>query len=376
MPRSWVDADAVRTRIAAWGLAVVLPPATALLFGPDVRWLIIPASLMLMVVVAASFLGGAGAGLVAAGVSTLSLWFVNMPPGFSFALNDRDDALAILSAGLVAFSLAVMTIWLRKRERQGIERREALEWARAVDRETILALQQAVLPTIVPTVRGVSVTASYYAGGELDSPVGGDWFAYLPLDEGRIGVAVGDVVGHGIDAVASMAEYRYTFRAIAADGVDAGAALDRLEALSALLGRRDVFTTCQYAIIDPLEGTLRLANAGHPPPLLIRQGVVRALEGKSGPPVGAFPDHAPYDVTEFAVCPGDVVALYTDGVVERRGESLDLGIERLGSALIELVGTAGERGYERGDLEAVIADLVGPSPSDDAALLVIDIARF
>jgi hypothetical protein len=328
---------------------------------------------MFMTVVAVSFLGGLNAGLLAAVASTLALWFVNTPPGFSFRLEGFDEALAVVAAGVVAIGLAVMSTWFRNRERRAIEHASALEWARAVDGETILALQQAVLPTIVPEVEGVTITARYHVGGGRDAPVGGDWFAYLPLDGGRIGVAVGDVVGHGIEAVASMAEYRYTFRAIAAEGVDADGALNRLEELSGLLGRRDVFTTCLYAVIDPRAGTLQLASAGHPPPLLIRDGTVRVLEGRNGPPIGALKCHSPYQATAFEVRPGDVLALYTDGVVERRDEVIDQGIERLGKGLLGFLAIAGPSN-DGPDLETVIVDVVGPTPTDDSALVLVSIS--
>lgn len=354
-------------------VAVVVPVVISLVAGPDIRRLVVPTALMFLTVVAISFLAGRTAGVVAAVVSTLSLWFVNAPPGFSFKFEFTDDVVAVAAAGLVAVMLALTTDWLRSREQHAIRIRTALEQARADDGQTILALQQAVLPTTKPRVDGLSVATAYQVGGEIDSPVGGDWFAYVPLEGGRLGVAVGDVVGHGIEAVASMAEYRYTLRAIATEGLDADVVLNRLADLSALLGRRGVFTTCVYGIVDPTAGKLHLANAGHPPPLLIRGGQARALDIRNGPPIGAFMDRHDYHVTMFDLVPGDVLALYTDGLVERRDAGIDEGIDRLGRSLLSALARGAGAMRSTDELESFMVELVGPHATDDAALLLVHV---
>ena len=234
------------------------------------------------------------------------------------------------------------------------------ERERAKEMESVaLALQRSLLPRRLPDVLGTALAGRYVpAGSSLE--IGGDFYDATQLGDGRVAIAIGDVAGHGTLAAAVMGQVRQTLRAYILEGHDPAAAIDRLDRL---VHESDLaMTTCLCGIFDPEIGLLRYANAGHPPPLLRRAGGgVERLTGALSHPLGATAglQHKQADV-ELAV--GDVLLLYTDGLVERRGEVIDEGIDRLAARL-----EASEV-----DAEAVCEDIVGalePALGDDVAIL-------
>ena len=358
-----------RRDLFVFGVAVLVPLAIALAFGHPSDRVLIPASLMLATVVAVTFAGGAVAGIVAALTSTAALWFFNLPPGWTFLLDSAEDIVSVLVMGAVSVALALFIEWMQRRERAATIRTTELEEARRIDRQTIDTLQLALLPVTPPTVPGLSIGCAYTVGGGPSSPVGGDWFSVIPMADGRLGVAIGDVVGHGIEAVAAMAEYRFTLRALAAAGEDPHVVLNQLSQLSGRFGRTAAYTTCVYGVLDPTAATWRFANAGHPPPLRVRDGVVELLEAAGRPPVGALRHSRDrYESAEHVLKVGDLIAFYTDGLVERRGELIDLGIHRLGERAARASGDMIDLSESSRE---IIIDLVGDGPPDDAALVLV-----
>jgi PAS domain S-box-containing protein len=193
-----------------------------------------------------------------------------------------------------------------------------------------LELQRGLLPKRLPDVAGIQVAAHYQAAG-VGAEAGGDWYDAFPLPGGSIGVVVGDVTGQGIPAASAMGQLRSVTRAFAlADDGDRtpGAVLTRLNRHQVALGH-ELFTVI-YAIVDPGAGTVSVASAGHPPPLLrSASGEARYLEGGEGL-MGM--DDVTYKDLRAPIRKGDSLILYTDGLVERRGESLDVGLARLADA--------------------------------------------
>jgi PAS domain S-box-containing protein len=248
---------------------------------------------------------------------------------------------------------------------QDIARRSsvALERANAYDQERRLAetLQRSLLPDALPDVPGMAFCARYLPGSEVD--VGGDWYDVIPLHDGKYGVAIGDVAGHGVHAATVMGQLRHALRAFAADGYEPAAALQRLNRFVFDQGPADMATLC-YGVLNPRRGTLDYAAAGHPPPLLIpADGAPRFAEGLPAPPIGADP-HSWYTSTELRLDPGTTLLFFTDGLVERRGESLDVGLARL----------ADHATFTSPVLDEACDDLLlrlleGERPSDDVALL-------
>ena len=207
----------------------------------------------------------------------------------------------------------------------------ALGNARAFQQEHEIAesLQRALLPTTVPAVPGLELAVRYVAATDGAS-VGGDWYDVLTFDDGTTGIVVGDVVGHDIAASTSMGQLRSAIRIYAwEEHARPAAALSRVDRLFDKLGL--AFATCMFGVLDLRTSTFRWSNAGHPPPLLLRQGTATFLtEGSGvllGVSAGAGMEEATTELRE-----GDLLVLYTDGLVERRDESLQVGLDRLAAA--------------------------------------------
>jgi serine phosphatase RsbU (regulator of sigma subunit) len=193
-------------------------------------------------------------------------------------------------------------------------------------------LQRGLIPKRLPTVGGVALAAAYEVAG-LDVQVGGDWYDAFAMSDGRLGIVVGDVTGRGIRAASAMGQLRTLTRAfaLAEGGRHApGEAVTLLNRHQLAGGDEQLFTVV-YAIIDPERGTIAWANGGHPPPLLRDVDASwRYLERGNG--LMGVQDNV-YETFQEHLPRGSTVVLYTDGLIERRGESLDAGLDRLANAV-------------------------------------------
>jgi anti-sigma regulatory factor (Ser/Thr protein kinase) len=186
-------------------------------------------------------------------------------------------------------------------------------------------LQRSLLPDKLPVVPGLKVAARYRPGG---AKVGGDWYDAIQLDDGSIGLAMGDVVGHGLGAAALMGQLRHAARAYALEGHSPPGVLDRLDRLVRSLPGAQM-ATLLYLVSDPDLRRVRFASAGHVPPLIIGpDSKARFLEGTPNPPLGVF-DSSGHKELIVELDPGSTIVLYTDGLVEERGVSIDAGLEAL-----------------------------------------------
>jgi GAF domain-containing protein/anti-sigma regulatory factor (Ser/Thr protein kinase) len=236
----------------------------------------------------------------------------------------------------------------------------AIEQARLYEQRRVAELlQRRLLPAELIDTAGLQVAGRYLpaAGGSL----GGDWYDVFSLSSGRMALAVGDVVGHGLAAAAVMAQLRTAVRAYAIEGHAPATVVDRVNQLMWQLGP-DAMTTLVYLVLDGVSETIELVNAGHPPPLLVGpKGAATFLEGKGGIALGAS-STAVYQSTEFAMPTGAIVFGYTDGLVEVRGESIDVGLERLRRLATGFT-----------DVEAlcatVVEQMVPEAPADDVAFI-------
>jgi serine/threonine-protein kinase RsbW len=207
---------------------------------------------------------------------------------------------------------------------------------------------------------------AYDAGGsELE--VGGDWYDAFWLDEGRtLGLVVGDVVGRGLDASATMGQLRSAVRALASTGLSPSALL---EALDGYARRHDVggMTTLVYAELDLQARELRFASAGHLPPLVAEPGEAATMlwEGRSVP-LDSFGLAGPREIAVRRLAPGSAVMLYTDGLVERRDRTLDDGLEALCGEF------ADHRDAPAEELaETLLESLCDPEHADDVCVLAL-----
>jgi serine phosphatase RsbU (regulator of sigma subunit) len=239
-----------------------------------------------------------------------------------------------------------------------------LESARRYEQEHEIAgaLQQSLLPDDLPAVPGLALAARYLAAGDaIDA--GGDWYEVLPLDDGQVALAVGDVVGKGARAAAAMGQLRTALRALAMEGLGPAELLARLSGFAETVPEAGCATVA-YAVVDADSGELRYACAGHPYPVLAGAGSARLLQDGRGGPLAGLPS-ARFDEGRARLDEGDVIALYTDGLVERRREGLDAGFARL-------VAAAG--GLSEARVEAfcdgLLSALEAGDAADDVALLV------
>jgi PAS domain S-box-containing protein len=230
-------------------------------------------------------------------------------------------------------------------------------------------LQRSLLPDRLPEIPGV-LLAARYVPATSDMEIGGDWYDVVQLPDGRVGLAIGDVAGHGLRAASTMGQMRMALRVCALEERSPNRVVTRLRHLARGLLDAE-FATLVYLVFDPDSGTVRFANAGHPPPLVDRGAEGASyLEGGLGPPLGAvgFPDRY-LDVT-YHLAAGSTLFLFTDGLVERRGATIRDGLDRLKT----LVADSDE------DLEAMCDHLlfamVGSDVSDDVALLALRQVRL
>jgi serine phosphatase RsbU (regulator of sigma subunit)/anti-sigma regulatory factor (Ser/Thr protein kinase) len=243
---------------------------------------------------------------------------------------------------------------------------QALDRATHYETEQTIAetLQRSVLPVSLPRIEGVQLAARYLPGtAELD--VGGDWFDAIPLPDGRLGLVVGDVVGKGVQAASTMAQLRNALRAFSLDRMKPSSTIARLNRLAEEVVET-AFATIVYAVLDPDARVCRITAAGHPPPLVAYpDGRVELVEGGRGLPLGAGPD-TKYSHAVLELPVGTVLVLYSDGLVERRGHTIDEGLEKLRQAALD-----GPREPEE-LVEHVLERMVGDAErGDDIALLAV-----
>ena len=251
--------------------------------------------------------------------------------------------------------------------------------ARRYTREhaTALALQRSLLPHGLPEVTAVQVAHHYQPA---QAGVGGDWFDVIPLSGSRVALVVGDVVGHGLHAAATMGRLRTAVHNFSALELPPDELLTHLDDLVGRLDQREgkdedeeeagdgtseeiIGATCLYAIYDPVSRYCALGRAGHPPPALVHpDGTVEFLELPAGPPLGL--GGLPFETAEFLLPEGSQLVLYTDGLIEDRDRDIDVGLEQLRRALGHP-----DRPPEH-TCRAVLDALLPASPRDDIALLV------
>ena len=207
--------------------------------------------------------------------------------------------------------------------------------ARAIDRarrfqqehETAVTLQRSLLPDRLPDIPGLALAARYLPGA-AGTEVGGDWYDVIPLGDGRVAIAMGDVVGRGIQAASLMGQLRNGLRAYAIEGHSPTAVLERLDRLVQSLnpGR---MATLLFMVLEPDGRNIVFANAGHLPPLVVAEDrSPRLLEGARGVPLGVLP-YASFDETTARLEPGSTLVIYTDGLVEERGISIEIRLADL-----------------------------------------------
>ena len=225
-------------------------------------------------------------------------------------------------------------------------------------------LQRALLPQDLPSVEGLAFAARYLPA-EVGFKAGGDWYDVIPLANGDVGLVIGDVAGHGLEAASVMGQLRMAVRAYALEGHRPADIVAHADAVLRIVAPQEL-ATIVYAEVDPASGRVGLVSAGHPPPIVIGADGARYLEPPRQPPIGVTRTST-YGELVVELDPGTTIVLYTDGLIDRRDIALDEGMEQL------LTAAGSDRGRP---VEAVcrelIKALVPNEATDDIALLAME----
>ncbi|MDF5753763.1 SpoIIE family protein phosphatase [Spongiactinospora sp. TRM90649] len=278
---------------------------------------------------------------LAVGTEVVGGLAVRLPEPREFTAAEQEELTAI--AGLGAYAL-------QRAGRFDVEHRMAA------------TLQRSLLPDRLPSVPGISTWAKYLTAS-AEVTIGGDWYDLVPLEDDRVAVVIGDVSGHGVSAAAVMGQVRSTLSAYLLEGHDPAGALAKTARMAGTL-EPDLMTTVCCGVLHLSTGRFDHANAGHPP-MIVRfpDGRVESLRSEVAPPLGVG---GPDDYRSFTetLPPGSTIVLYTDGLVERRGEPIDVGLRRL-SATLACAPASLERLGER------LISLVAQTGNDDTAVLLV-----
>jgi serine phosphatase RsbU (regulator of sigma subunit)/anti-sigma regulatory factor (Ser/Thr protein kinase) len=224
-------------------------------------------------------------------------------------------------------------------------------------------LQRSFLPERLPECQG-AILAARYCAGSLEVDVGGDWYDVIALPKGRLMLIVGDVVGRGLQAATTMGQLRNTLRAYALEEFSPATSLDRLNSLVMTLGGSGRSTVLCLSFY-PTQQLVRIANAGHLPPLLLRpDGTAEYLDDGGSVPIGVLDD--PVYVEDYTTLePGSTLLLFTDGLVESRRRTLGEGLTQLAQAAVQ-----GPQNLEE-LLDHILNEVAEEQPDDDIALLAL-----
>jgi serine phosphatase RsbU (regulator of sigma subunit) len=277
------------------------------------------------------------------------------------SLSRELTSLVILFGLLLTAGATLMTERLVRRRRAAEALAEENRRLYGEQQSVSSALQRALLPKVTPNISGVEIATRYEAGLEA-MDIGGDWFDVITCPDGGFIFVVGDVSGRGVQAAVYMASLRYAIRAYAAESDPPGVILNKLCALLDV-GREGHFATVLCGLIDSGRRELTLASAGHFPPILVSRQKGSFVDMVIGPPIGTTEEVA-YPSTTITVPPEGTLVAFTDGLVERRGEVIDVGLGQLrevvtrgdGKALPEL-------------LSAAVTELTPQGSGDDIAIL-------
>lgn len=329
-------------------------------------------SALIGVVVAGALFGVRAVAVTALAVTSTIAALVATDPGVFILGMTPASALVLIKLQVAVFTLAGFLIAAESHERDLATRLAAETALRSRNaereqewhRELALQMQKSLLPDGLVEHPDLKLAARYEAASDL-LEVGGDWYDTVALGDGRIGLVVGDIVGHGTQAMTSMGRVRTALAALAVRADDPGSLLREVDAF---VGGPDgtAYATVFYAIVDVEQHTIQYASAGHPPGLMVRPSgeTIWLDQGQSGPLHGEFDSPRRHASETFE--PGTTLMLYSDGLIERRHESMDAGLARLA----RLIGELGETSVDSICDELFDRLGVGHSRDDDVVILV------
>jgi serine phosphatase RsbU (regulator of sigma subunit)/anti-sigma regulatory factor (Ser/Thr protein kinase) len=246
----------------------------------------------------------------------------------------------------------------------------------AAERKASLDLQRALLPEDTPAIPGWDIAAYYSPAGQQQA--GGDFYDVLSLGDGRVVAVVGDVMGRGVQAAAAMAQIRTMIRAYAVHDPTPDVVFSKVDTFFRIIDRTE-FATALYFLIDANSGSVTVGNAGHLPPIIVSAEGTRLADIPSGTPIGVGGFER--TTTTMAIAPDSAIVVITDGLVERRGEDIDAGINRILAAtangphdvaastlLRRVVAAARATGVQDDDVTVLVLHRTGAATSSDEGL--------
>jgi serine phosphatase RsbU (regulator of sigma subunit) len=268
---------------------------------------------------------------------------------------------AIAVAGVLLTLLAVLgTERLIRRRDAAAQLNEQVTQLYVEQRSVAETLQHALLPQTIPAIAGLEIAVRYRSAAER-ADIGGDWYDVVPLDEDRFVFVIGDVSGHDLRAATVMASLHYACRAYALEGHPPGLILSRLRRMLDV-NRDGHVATVLCGLAEVKAHRVTLANAGHLPPLVVGETGAHYPLVKPAPPIG-IPQHGIPEPAIISIPARGLLIAYTDGLIERRGETLDDGMKRLADAAARSTSSLEDL------LDRTITELPGDEPSDDVALI-------
>jgi hypothetical protein len=345
----------------AWTAAIGIPLLVAVLVPRDDIPSNVPGGFMVLGVLVATGLGGLTCGLVSGALAVVVLNYSFLTPADEVLPSSGSEVVAVVVYAAVVIAVSVTTDVILRRARREAAMAAQLQAHLDTERAALLAMQHALLPVRPPVGERFEVALRYRGADEI-AALGGDWYAVVPLGSSCLGLAIGDVVGHGTPSIALMAEVRFALRTLASEGAEPA---ELMATLNRLVRRfeQGAMCTALYGIWDSRDGTWEQAVAGHPPPVLRLGGSCRLLdETRPGLPLGVA-DDAAYPTTRVSVAGPSTLILYTDGLVERRGESLDISLKRLCDVVEGAAGPPDQL------CDEVMNRLLTPRAQDDVAIV-------
>ena len=286
---------------------------------------------------------------------------VVLPSGRERLISVRGEVVAFETGGPRVIRGSVQDITEQRQAERALAEAAASEEAAAREHAIADELQRSLLPEQSFDLEHLDV-ATYYRPGIEGTQVGGDWYDIIELGAGRAAFVVGDVMGRGVRAASVMGQLRSAVRAFSKLDLPPTEVLESLDSMVQDL-EGDHIVTCVYAVFDSGDQTLHLANAGHVPPLMTTPARNVLQLGTVGPPLGAGYFGLPTDSVQLE--PTSLVTFYTDGLVERRGRDLDVGIDALAQSI---------RRHASAPLDALpetlLHDVLPEGPDDDVAILI------
>ena len=369
----WGSSRDRRSVFSPWGACLILGSAlltVAILTTSDFPLVF---SVLIGVVIAGALFGSRAVAMTSLGISlAIALTFTAGPGELIFGLTQA-TALLLLKLQVGVFTLAGLVVAAESHERELAIRlastsaimAEVHAQERKREHDLAVRIQRGLLPDRPLRHEDVVVAARYEAASDL-LEVGGDWYDTIQLRDGRIGIVVGDIVGHGIEAMTAMGRLRTAVTALAQLLDDPALLLSELDKFIGSPYGTD-YATAFYAVLDPIDGMVHYASAGHPPALMLSpDGELSWLDQAASPPLyGGYQAERGAVFTQMG--PGSTLILYSDGLIERRGEALSHGLTRLGREATALLGRS-----PREICDELVARLgVGSTRADDVVVVAL-----